>query len=101
MDRVELTNLFDIYESLLTDREKEIFKYYYYEDLSLSEIGENLNITRTGVFNTLKKVEEKLTQFEASLKLMNIKNTLKGLLDEADIGVIKNTIKKIIWLWIK
>lgn len=101
MDRVELTNLFDIYESLLTDREKEIFKYYYYEDLSLSEIGENLNITRTGVFNTLKKVEEKLTQFEASLKLMNIKNTLKGLLDEVDIGVIKNTIKKIIWLWIK
>lgn len=96
MDRVELTNLFDIYESLLTDREKEIFKYYYYEDLSLSEIGENLNITRTGVFNTLKKVEEKLTQFETSLKLMNIKNTLKGLLDEADIGVIKNKIKKII-----
>ena len=96
MDRVELTNLFDIYESLLTDREKEIFKYYYYEDLSLSEIGENLNITRTGVFNTLKKVEEKLTQFEASLKLMNIKNTLKGLLDEADIWVIKNKIKKII-----
>ena len=96
MDRVKLTNLFDIYESLLTDREKEIFKYYYYEDLSLSEIGENLNITRTCVFNTLKKVEEKLTQFEASLKLMNIKNTLKGLLDEADIGVIKNKIKKII-----
>ena len=96
MDRVKLTNLFDIYESLLTDREKEIFKYYYYEDLSLSEISENLNITRTGVFNTLKKVEEKLTQFEASLKLMNIKNTLKGLLDEADIGVIKNKIKKII-----
>ena len=96
MDRVKLTNLFDIYESLLTNREKEIFKYYYYEDLSLSEIGENLNITRTGVFNTLKKVEEKLTQFEASLKLMNIKNTLKCLLDEADIGVIKNKIKKII-----
>ncbi len=96
MDRVELTNLFDIYESLLTDREKEIFKYYYYEDLSLSEIGENLNITRTGVFNTLKKVEEKLIQFESSLKLMNIKNTLTSLLDENNIEVIKNKIKKII-----
>ena len=90
MDRVELTNLFDIYESLLTDREKEIFKYYYYEDLSLSEIGENLNITRTGVFNTLKKVEEKLIQFESSLKLMNIKNTLTSLLDENNIEVIIN-----------
>lgn len=96
MDRVELTNLFDIYESLLTDREKEIFKYYYYEDLSLSEISENLNITRTGVFNTLKKVEEKLLQYEYNLKLMSIKSTLKSLLEESDIEVIKNKLKKII-----
>lgn len=96
MDRVELTNLFDIYESLLTDREKEIFKYYYYEDLSLSEISENLNITRTGVFNTLKKVEEKLLQYEDNLKLMNIKCTLKSLLEESDIEVIKNKLNKII-----
>ena len=96
MDRVELINLFDVYEALLTDREKEIFKYYYYEDLSLSEIGENLNITRTGVFNTLKKVEEKLLQYENNLKLMNIKNTLKGLLEEQDIETIKSKLKKII-----
>lgn len=96
MNRVELTNLFDIYESLLTEREKEIFKYYYFEDLSLSEIGENLNITRTGVFNTLKKVEEKLSQYEESLKLMGIKSTLKNLLNIEDINIIKNKIKKII-----
>ena len=96
MDRVEIINLFDVYETLLTDREKEIFKYYYYEDLSLSEISENLNITRTGVFNILKKVEEKLLQYENNLKLMNIKNTLKGLLEEQDIETIKSKLKKII-----
>lgn len=96
MDRVEIINLFDVYETLLTDREKEIFKYYYYEDLSLSEISENLNITRTGVFNALKKVEEKLLQYENNLKLMNIKNTLKGLLEEQDIETIKSKLKKII-----
>ncbi len=96
MDRVKLICLFDVYETLLTDREKEIFKYYYYEDLSLSEIGENLNITRTGVFNTLKKVEEKLLQYEDNLKLLNIKSTLKSLLEESDIEVIKNKLKKII-----
>lgn len=96
MDRVEIINLFDVYEILLTDREKEIFKYYYYEDLSLSEISENLNITRTGVFNTLKKVEEKLLQYENNLKLMNIKNTLKCLLEEQDIETIKSKLKKII-----
>ena len=96
MDRVKLICLFDVYETLLTDREKEIFKYYYYEDLSLSEISENLNITRTGVFNTLKKVEEKLLQYEDNLKLMSIKGTLKSLLEESDIEVIKNKLNKII-----
>ena len=97
MNRVELINLYDTYEVLLTSREQEIFKYYYYEDLSLSEISENLNITRTGVFNTLKKVEEKLLQYENNLKLMNIKNTLKGLLEEQNIETIKSKLKKIIW----
>ncbi len=96
MNRVELINLYDTYEVLLTSREQEIFKYYYYEDLSLSEIGDNLNITRTGVHNTLKKVEEKLLQYEDNLKLMNIKNTLKGLLEEQDIETIKSKLKKII-----
>ena len=96
MDRVKLICLFDVYETLLTDREKEIFKYYYYEDLSLSEIGENLNITRTGVFNTLKKVEEKLLQYEDNLKLVSIKSTLKSLLEEQDIETIKSKLKKII-----
>ena len=96
MNRVELINLYDTYEVLLTSREQEIFKYYYYEDLSLSEISENLNITRTGVFNTLKKVEEKLLQYENNLKLLNIKNTIKGLLEEQDIETIKSKLKKII-----
>lgn len=96
MNRVELINLYDTYEVLLTSREQEIFKYYYYEDLSLSEIGDNLNITRTGVHNTLKKVEEKLLQYENNLKLMNIKNTLKGLLEEQNIETIKSKLKKII-----
>ena len=41
MDRVELNNLFDLYESLLTKREKEIFKYYYQDDYSLNTDVEN------------------------------------------------------------
>lgn len=96
MDRLELINLFDTYETLLTKREQEIFKYYYYEDLSLSEIGDNLNITRTGVHNTLKKVEEKLHTYEENLHLFKIKNSLTGVLEEEDINKIKNQIKKLI-----
>lgn len=96
MNRVELINLYDTYEVLLTSREQEIFKYYYYEDLSLSEIGDNLNITRTGVYNTLKKVEEKLNNYEESLRLYRIKQTLNNILEEEDLTKIKQQIKKIV-----
>ena len=44
----------------------------------------------------LKKVEEKLLQYEDNLKLMSIKGTLKSLLEESDIEVIKNKLNKII-----
>ena len=30
MDRVYLTNLYDIYSLLLNDKQKEYFEYYYY-----------------------------------------------------------------------
>ena len=39
-------NLFDIYSELLTDKEKETFSLYYQEDLSLSEIADNNNISK-------------------------------------------------------
>ena len=96
MNRVELINLYDTYEVLLTSREQEIFKYYYYEDLSLSEIGDNLNITRTGVHNTLKKVEEKLNNYEENLHLYSIKQTLNNILKEKNLTEIKQQIKKIV-----
>ena len=39
-DFVYYNNLFDIYGELLTDNEKNSFRDYYQEDLSLSEIAD-------------------------------------------------------------
>ena len=88
MDRVELNNLFDLYESLLTKREKEIFKYYYQDDYSLGEIAENLNISRTAVFNAIKNVTEKLTEYEEKLKLLQKQTILKETINLEDITKI-------------
>jgi len=70
MDKFEYINeLLPFYEQLLTERQREIVQYYYYEDLSLSEISEILQISRNAVYDTLKKVEKSLEEYEIKLKL--------------------------------
>ena len=63
-DNVYLTILFDYYEKLLSDKDRDCFKLYYFENLSLSEISENLNISRNAIHKRLKKIEEELLSFE-------------------------------------
>ena len=96
MNRVNLLEIFDIYSSLLTNKEQEIFKLYYEEDLSLSEISENLSITRSAISKTLKTVENKLLTFEEKLQKQEIKNELETILKEENLENMKKRITKII-----
>jgi hypothetical protein len=66
---VEIGILFDFYGKLLTEKQYNIVELFYLEDFSLSEIGEELNITRQGVYDILKRAEEKLYQYEDKLGL--------------------------------
>ena len=88
MNRVYLNNLFDIYESLLNDREKEIFSSYYEDDLSLSEIADNLSVTRNAVHKTIKTVEEKLQNYEDKLHIYDKKENIIKLIEDKDYDKI-------------
>ena len=57
--KVEISMLWEIYGNLLTDKQNEYIDYYYNQDLSLSEIAENDNITRQAVRDIIKKGERK------------------------------------------
>lgn len=65
----ELIELFEIYQDLLTDRQKDLFKSHYLFDLSLQEIAEEESTTRQSVFDAVKKVRLKLVEFEKKLKI--------------------------------
>ena len=64
MDATELILLYDYYGDLLTDRQRECFELRYYQDLSLGEIGQELNISRQGVFDNLSRTEALLKKME-------------------------------------
>ena len=68
--KVEISMLWEIYGNLLTDKQKEYIDYYYNQDLSLSEIAENDNITRQAVRDIIKKGERKLFEYEEKLLFM-------------------------------
>lgn len=67
---VEISMLNQIYGKLLTKKQCEIIEDYYNNDLSLSEIAENNQITRQAVRDILKKGEKKLFQYEEKLQFM-------------------------------
>ncbi|MCL2342036.1 MAG: DNA-binding protein [Firmicutes bacterium] len=71
MDKnVEISMLCEIYGKLLTEKQLSILDEYYNQDLSLSEIAENRNITRQAVREVIKKSENKLFEFEEKLEIM-------------------------------
>ena len=68
--KVEVIMLLQIYGELLTEKQYRVIDYYYNEDLSLSEIAENEEITRQGVRDIIKKGEKKLFEYEEKLLFM-------------------------------
>ena len=68
---VEIGLLFEQYKELLTDKQREIVALYYEEDYSLGEISENLNVSRQGVYDTLKRSEKILREYESKLHLVS------------------------------
>lgn len=72
-ERLYLIDLYDIYGSLLTDKQQKYFEDYYFNNLSLSEISENEDITRNAIHKHIKDACEKLNYYEEKLKI-NEKN---------------------------
>ncbi len=61
--------LYDYYGDLLKDNQANVVDLYYNQDYSLSEIAEDMNISRQGVHDALKRAEKSLMEYEDKIKL--------------------------------
>jgi len=84
--KVKVSMLCEIYGKVLTEKQFNVLNDYYNNDLSLSEIAENNNITRQAVRDIIKKGENKLFELEEKLmfmeKTIEQEKVLQGILDE-------------------
>lgn len=72
LETVRINRLLDLYGELLTNSQRDILNDYYEANLSLSEIAENKNISRTAVSDALKKGREKLEFYEQKIKICQV-----------------------------
>ena len=97
MDKQDkLILLFDYYGDLLSDSQRNYFESYYFDNLSLSEIGENYNVSRNAVSKDLKLASEKLNNFEDKLKIISRDDKLRKLASKIEDKDLKEKIMNIL-----
>ena len=97
MDKQDkLILLFDYYGDLLSESQRNYFESYYFDNLSLSEIGENYNVSRNAVSKDLKLATEKLNNFEDKLKIISRDDKLRKLASKIEDKDLKEKIMNIL-----
>lgn len=87
--------LIDYYGNLLTSHQLEILSLYYQMDLSLSEISQQLQISRNGVYDALKKGTKILEKYEDKLKLIKKDHELEVFFDDLKLNRSKKDLELI------
>lgn len=88
--------LYLIYKGLINNKSSEIFDLYYGENLSMQEIADIKNISKSRVGIIIKNIEKKLDNYEKVLGIYKKNNKLNDLLEENDISKLKSELDKII-----
>ena len=80
--------LLDFYGELLTDKQRECFDLHYNEDLSLSEIADQLGISRQGVWDNIRRAEASMQEIEEKTGLIRrfegTRRTLEAIRKQAE-----------------
>lgn len=83
--------LFDFYNKLLTNKQRNVYELYNHQDMSLSEIGRLEDVTPQGVSDMLKRTDKILNNYEDNLKLVD--NYLNNIKIVKEIDKILDSIK--------
>ncbi len=84
----QMNLLLDQYETLLTDKQRIVAIDYYQQDLSLQEIADNQGVSKNAIYDSLKRTEQLLLEYETNLNLVAKNKRLNQLF--SDIKACKN-----------
>lgn len=88
--------LYDLYKNLLTEKQRLYFEDYYFNNLSLSEMSENYNISRNAISKQLSAIRNHLRDYEDKLKLNNKKTILTSLINKIENEKLADQIRDVL-----
>ena len=88
--------LYDLYGGLLTDKQREYFEDYYFNNLSFSEMAENYDVSRNAIFKQIHIVTDKLKEYESILKLHEKRKKLENIIESIDDSTLKNKLEELV-----
>ena len=89
---IRMNYLFDFYQSLLTEKQRNYLELFYLQDYSLSEIADTFDVSRQAVYDNIRRTGDLVEDYEMKLglyqnfeKLQNIYEAIKKHIDEPEI----------------
>lgn len=66
---IRMNYLFDFYQSLLTQKQRNYLELFYLQDYSLSEIADTFEVSRQAVYDNIRRTGDLVEDYETKLKL--------------------------------
>lgn len=83
MDKsIKFSMLLEIYGNLLTEKQSDTVDLYYNQNLSLSEIADEIGVTRQAVRKSLIEAEKNLQEYENKLGFLERQVQRKNKIDK-------------------
>lgn len=94
--RERINKLLAIYGNALSKLQREDLLSYYQDDLSLSEIALNRNVTRNAVHLSIRNGEKELEKYEKDLSILSKSEQIASELDKIEKAATDEERKKLV-----
>ncbi len=82
MDAFEMALLFDYYGAMLTEKQRDCLDMRFNQDMSLSEIGNLMGVSRQAVYDNLTRTEAQLLRLEENIGCVKRDRAVRDVLAE-------------------
>ncbi|EOA9609492.1 putative DNA-binding protein [Staphylococcus aureus] len=79
---LRMNYLFDFYQFLLTNKQRNYLELFYLEDYSLSEIADTFNVSRQAVYDNIRRTGDLVEDYEKKLELYQKFEQRREIYDE-------------------
>ena len=96
LTKIRLSQLLQVYSRLLTDKQRDALTMYCDCDCSLSEIADEVGISRQGVRDAIVKGESALVKLEDALSLAELQAELSVAVANGDRDKVFEAAKRFV-----